>query len=134
MNSEAEDLWKRASRNLRTANTLTESDPDSAASRAYYAAFHAVSALFALEGRTFSSHKSVQAAVHRDLVHAGRWRPELGQAFAALAGLREMGDYGIGVHVTPEQAKAALTKAEAILEAIRRIAPEAFPGDSPDAR
>ena len=48
MNSEAADLWQRAVQALATAQSLASSDPDAAASRAYYAAFYAVSSWFAL--------------------------------------------------------------------------------------
>lgn len=68
MNSEARDWWNRALRALRTAERLVDEDPDASASRAYYAAFFAVRALFALEQRTFRKHTEVEAAVHRDLV------------------------------------------------------------------
>jgi uncharacterized protein (UPF0332 family) len=40
--------WKRAMGALVSAEALLEIDANSAVSRAYYAAFHAVSALFAL--------------------------------------------------------------------------------------
>ena len=43
MNQEAHALWLRAGRSYNSAAKLAEEDPDSAASRAYYAAFHAVS-------------------------------------------------------------------------------------------
>ena len=43
--------WQRARRTLASGSELWETDPDSAASRAYYAAFHAVTALFALRGQ-----------------------------------------------------------------------------------
>ena len=131
MSREAEDLWRRATRNLRTAASLVEADPDSAASRAYYAAFHAVAALFVCEGKTFSTHKAVHTAVHRDLVKAGRWPAELGQAFAALVALRDTGDYGIGLHVTPEQATEAVGKAESIVGAVRSTVSEPFPEEPP---
>jgi len=36
--------WDRAHRALASAGQLAETDPDSAASRAYYAAFHALTA------------------------------------------------------------------------------------------
>ena len=42
MNEEVADLWTRARRALQTGESLIESDPDAAASRAYYAAFNAV--------------------------------------------------------------------------------------------
>ena len=79
---EAADFWMRALQALRTAAGNASTDPDAAASRSYYAAFYAVSALFALEGKTFSRHSSLETAVHRDLVKAGRWPIELGEAYA----------------------------------------------------
>jgi len=54
MNTEAMDLWNRAKKALSAAQTIVHEDPDSSASRAYYAAFHAVSAYFALNGKTFT--------------------------------------------------------------------------------
>jgi uncharacterized protein (UPF0332 family) len=44
MNAEALDLWNRAKKALGAAHAIIHEDPDSSASRAYYAAFHAVSA------------------------------------------------------------------------------------------
>lgn len=58
MNQEAADFWTRALQALRTASRTASADPDAAASRAYYAAFYAVSALFALEEKTFSRHSA----------------------------------------------------------------------------
>lgn len=49
-------------------------------SRAYYASFHAVSAMFAMQHKNFSKHTAVKAAVHRDLVNTGKWPKELGEA------------------------------------------------------
>ncbi len=68
LNQEAADLWARALQALHTANSTAATDPDAAASRAYYAAFYAVSAMLALEGKTFSRHSALEVAVHRDLV------------------------------------------------------------------
>ena len=68
MNEFAKMEWERANRTLDSAMKLATSDPDSAASRAYYAAFHAVTALFALREKTFIKHSALRAAVHRDLV------------------------------------------------------------------
>jgi hypothetical protein len=39
---------------------------------AYHAVFHAVSALFALQGKTFTMHRALEASVHRDLVRVVR--------------------------------------------------------------
>ena len=63
--------WHRARRTLTSAEQLIAGDSDSAASRAYYAAFHAVTALFAGRRQTFAKHAGLRAAIHRDLVRTG---------------------------------------------------------------
>ncbi|MCK4374884.1 MAG: HEPN domain-containing protein, partial [Candidatus Brocadiae bacterium] len=68
MRREALDLWERALDALRVAEQTTSLSPDAGASRAYYAAFYGVSALFAAEGRSFTRHTAVESAIHRDLV------------------------------------------------------------------
>ena len=45
-------------------------DPDSAASRSYYAAFHGVTAVLAGRGIEFTKHTAVRAALHRDLIQS----------------------------------------------------------------
>lgn len=84
MSPEACDWIERAMQVLSSAELLADSDPDASASRAYYAAFYAVSALFSAEGKSFRKHSAVEAAVHRDLVREGRWPPELGEAYTRL--------------------------------------------------
>jgi uncharacterized protein (UPF0332 family) len=87
VSSEVSDLWQRAGQALQSARLLAVSDPDAAASRAYYCAYYAVSAIFlALEGRAFTKHTALEAAVHRDLVKPGLWSIELGAAFSWLVG------------------------------------------------
>jgi len=123
LSPEVLDEWSRALRALKTARALLREDPDATASRAYYAAFHAVSALLAQEGQSFRKHTAVERAVHRDLVKAGRWAPEVGAAFSWLANLRYTGDYGGDVHVQISEASEAVEKANLILQAVRTSIP-----------
>jgi uncharacterized protein (UPF0332 family) len=102
-------------------------DPDAAASRAYHAAFHAVSALFAAEGRSFGKHAAVAAAVHRDLVRSGRVPVEFGAAYTALVDLRSRGDYGGRLHVNSADAEAAIASARTILKTVAPIIGEHCP-------
>ena len=51
--------WERARKALDSARQLAESDPESAASRAYYAAFHALTGFFAARGQTFTKHAAI---------------------------------------------------------------------------
>ena len=114
----ANEQWQRAVTTLETARRITDDDPDSAASRAFYAAFHAVTALFAAEGREFKKHSALRVAVHRDLVNTGRWPDDLGVAYDFLMEMRESGDYGGLARVTAEDAKKAVELAERILDAV----------------
>lgn len=126
MNSKkyATDLWQRAEEALRTAEADLTVSFDAVASRAYYAVFYAVSALFALEGREFVKHSAVHVAVHRDLVKSGRWPLTLGKDYSRLLRLRETGDYGGGRHVQEKEARDAVSTARRIRDAVIQACPE----------
>jgi uncharacterized protein (UPF0332 family) len=127
MSPDAADLWARARKARQTSARLVDDDPDAAASRAYYAAFYAVSALLALQGRTFTRHTAIEAAVHRDLVKPGLWPVELGRAFSELVASRYTGDYGGALHVSPDEARELVRQAESIIAAVRAASPEPLP-------
>lgn len=126
MNRQANDLWERATKAQQTAGNLITDDPDAAASRAYYAAFYAVSAYFSLNGKSFSKHSAVEAAVHRDLIQTGIWERELGEGYSFLRKLRQTGDYGLNVHVSTDEAENALQTSKLILQAVQNQQPEFF--------
>ena len=116
--------WQRAERALDSARQIVPGDPDSAASRAYYAAFHALTALFALRGQTFSKHSAIRAAMHRDLVQNGLLAADRGLDYDFLMDLRETGDYGGLMQVTPENAQAAVDKAASFMDTLKHLQPE----------
>ena len=62
MNQHAVNHYERAKDALLSAKALMDVSFDGVASRACYAAFHAVSALFAMEGLEFSKHAARTAA------------------------------------------------------------------------
>ena len=123
--------WGRALRALVTARGLVDSDPDAAASRAYYAAFHGATAMFALQGQSFSKHSGLRAAVHQELIRSGKWPVELGQAYDFLLELRETGDYGGMTSVSPDSANTACEKALTLLRGVHKDYPEL--GTDPDS-
>jgi uncharacterized protein (UPF0332 family) len=86
----ARNQWERAQRTIKTASALLESDPESAASRTYYAAFHALTALFALRSRSFKKHMALRAALHKELIKTDLWPVELGRDYDFLMDLREI--------------------------------------------
>lgn len=124
----ADDLWARAQDAFRLAQHDLPVSADGAASWAYYAAFYAVSAYFALAGRTFRKHSAVEAAFHRDLVQGEAWPEELGHGFSDLVEMRDVGHYGGSRHVTPEEAKGAIEISRRILKAVSDAHPAEFRG------
>jgi len=117
-------FWDRAITTIETAASLVDADPESAASRAYYAAFYAVSALFALEGKAFRKHQAVEAAVHRDLVNAGRWSNDLGKDYSFLVNVRYTSDYDVAHRVSSDEAQQAIRAARRILRIVRDTSPD----------
>ena len=126
MTPEVSDYWNRAAQALRTSEALVDADPDASASRAYYAAFYAVSALFAFQQLNFKKHTALEQAVHRDLVKPGLWPAEVGRAFSWLVSLRYTGDYGGRDHVLSDDAKLAVERARLVLETVRKTVPESL--------
>lgn len=112
MSADARYHWRLARRFVQTAGVdLSAGDPDSAASRAYYAAYHAVAALFALDAIVFRKHEAIEAAVHRDLVKSGRLPVSVGKDYTDLRQLRLRGDYGAGLPVDETSAHDAIARA-----------------------
>lgn len=131
MSDASAEFWQRSLAKVKSARLVVDSDPDTAAELAYYAAFNAVSALFAHEGRLFSKHSAVQAAVHRDLVRTGRLSEELGDFFSELMEVRQVATYGMDEHITRPSAEEAIRRAVRIQRAIHTMRPSVFPGVFP---
>jgi len=124
---EAIEFWKRAVEALALAQVGVKIAPDGAANRSYFAAFHAASAMFVLEGKIFTRHSALESAIHKELVHTGRWDKELGTMYGNLHNLRNIGDYGDLRHVTQEEAATAVSSAFRILETVHKTYPDIFP-------
>lgn len=118
MKTFAGNEWKKANRALKAAEALVTIDADSSVSRAYYAAFHAVTALFATEEQYFTKHSAIRSALHKELIKTGIWKKSLGTDYDYLMDLREIGDYGGLREVTAKDAKRAIDCAKNILEAV----------------
>ncbi len=100
---------ERADSSLKAARLLLESGlPDDAASRAYYAAFHAASALLLSKNLSFSSHTGVLRAISLNFVKTGELDRSIGRDLNWLAELRQVGDYGEVRRVTSTEAEQAL--------------------------
>ena len=130
MTGAAHVQWAKALRSLATARSAyRDGDTDSAASRAYYAAFHAVTAHFALRGQLFKKHAHIRAALHRDLILTGVWFKEFGTDFDLLLRTRDIGDYNMAVYVDSDEALQAIEAAARIIDKVSESHPSIFTKD-----
>lgn len=94
---------------------------DFAASRAYYAAFYAASALLLSEGLEMSKHSAVAASIHQRYVKTGKLSKAQGKDLNWLFELRSVGDYGGTTHVSSQQAEQAIEAARGLVAAIKSL-------------
>ena len=91
---------KRAEASIQAAIELASSSYyDFAASRAYYAAYYAATALLLGEDLEFSKHSGVIATIHKKYVKTGKLEKGYGRDLNWLFELRGVGDYGTVMHV-----------------------------------
>lgn len=94
---------------------------DVAASRAYYTVFYAASALLLNEGIDTSKHSGVIALIHQHFVKSGRLDREQGRNLNWLFELRSVGDYGVSLHVTVDDASRAVLVAKDFLRVAKNL-------------
>lgn len=113
---------QRAETSINAAKDMIEKEYyDIAASRAYYAAFYAASALLLKEDIDTSKHSGVIASIHRLFVKEGKLDREQGRNLQWLFDLRGVGDYGVSEHVASGEAYKAVKVAEEFLESAVKI-------------
>jgi hypothetical protein len=113
---------KRSEASIQAAKILADKDYyDFVASRAYYAAFYAATALLLCEELEFSKHSGVISFIHRDFIRTGRLDKRYGKDLNWLFELRSVGDYGALVHVSQQDAEKAISVAEAFLRAVEGL-------------
>jgi uncharacterized protein (UPF0332 family) len=113
---------ERAEQSIQAARQLaSEGYYDFAASRAYYAAFYAATAVLLNEGLELSKHSAVIASIHQKFVKTGRLSKEQGKTLNWLFELRSIGDYGGTAHVSRQQVEQAIQAAEEFLSAIKSL-------------
>jgi len=113
---------ERAEQSIQAARQLASGGYyDFAASRAYYAAFYAATAVLLSEELEFSKHSAVIASIHQRYVKTGKLSKEQGKSLNWLFELRNVGDYGGTAHVSRLQVEQAIQAAEGFLLAIKSL-------------
>lgn len=119
MKEEVASLLALAEEKLRAAKLLLDGRAwGDASSRAYYAAFHAVSAALLARGQSFSSHARVLGAFNKEFIHQGIFPREFTALLTRLFENRQSGDYGVISGLTEAEARQDVVDAQRIYETI----------------
>jgi uncharacterized protein (UPF0332 family) len=115
-------LLKKASEKLETAKIMFDNARyDDAVSRAYYAAFHAMTAALLSRDLSYSSHGQVIGAFNREFIKVGIFPKEYVAVVQALFDDRQIGDYGIFIKISKSTACEHINKTESFVGAINRF-------------
>jgi len=112
-------IFEKAERMLRAAEiSLDDGLVESAASRVYYAVFHAIQALLISVNKEYSKHSSVIAAFNRDFIKTGIFPIKFGKALTRMSKHREIGDYSYVIELDMNSIKEDIESAKEILASI----------------
>lgn len=113
---------RKAEQALLEAEALSQASLyNGAASRAYYVAYHAASALLNRIGVQPRTHRGVYALVGKHLVETGLLGKEHLLQLARLQERRSIADYGIDEDVSAEQLATIVADARSFLQTARAL-------------
>lgn len=108
-----------AKSDLKSADILVkEGEYRGANNRAYYAIYHAISAVHALDGKSYKRHKDTLANFNRDYVKTEIFSRDLGRKIAQAEEIRHASDYDDFYIATQEKAEEQIMTAKEMIELI----------------
>ena len=109
----------QAKEDLLASKTLYEAKLyKSANNRAYYAIFHAIKSVLALEPIDFKRHKDVQAYFNKNYVNTEIFPRNIGKRIVKASQVREDSDYDDEFVVKPEDTKVQIETAEELIKLV----------------
>lgn len=112
--------FQSAGEDLNAARTLLEAEQYKASvNRSYYALFHSLRAVTALDEFDSSKHSGIIAFFNRTYVKEGVFEKEISKFIDGSFRLREKADYQDFVVITKEQALEQLEKAEKVMAILK---------------
>lgn len=124
MDEKGRDLCRyrleKAEKCLSSARLLAQSDDYSgAANRSYYAIFHCIRSLLALEGVDFSKHSGVIAYFQKNYVKSGIFGKEYSKFLTEAFQVRSDSDYDDYYIVSKEEVEEQIQNANYFLDGIK---------------
>ena len=86
--------------------------------RAYYAIFHAIRSILALEPIDFKRHKDIIAYFNKNYVNTEKFPKTMGRRIARASQVREDSDYDDDFFVNPENTLIQMQTAEEVLKLV----------------
>ena len=122
MTEEAELHFKRAAECVEDSQVLLDNErPAASVGRAYYAMFHAATAVLAVKGIKRSSHRGILSAFGEYLVKPGLVEHKFHLSLRKAFELRQQTDYDPIVDVDSQQAAETLEEAVDFVDACRKL-------------
>ena len=94
--------------------------------RAYYGIYHAISAIHALEGKSYKKHKDALANFNKEYVKSEIFPRTIGRRISEAAEIRHASDYDDFYVATKEKAEEQIATAKELLEMIEKHCKEKF--------
>lgn len=127
MKPEVEILLDKAKRSQKTAELMfKEKEFDFAGSRAYYTLFYVAQALLLERGLAFSSHAAVIANFGKEYAKTNLLNSNLHQYLIKAQDRRNIGDYGIGEHLSKEDVREMLAWGKEFINTAEKFLKQAF--------
>jgi len=112
----------RAEKALKSAKLLEENgELEDAASRAYYAMFHATRALLFSKGMNAKTHKGALSLFGEKIVKQGIMSEEYADMLRKAFDLRQKSDYEIYAETSVELVKEVIKNAEKFIERVKAL-------------
>lgn len=110
---------------LKSAKILFAAEEYKAANnRAYYAIFHAISAVQALDGKAYKRHKDVIGNFNKDYVKTEIFPKEMGRKIGQAEEIRHASDYDDFYIASREEAQRQVLTADEFIEMVDRYCRE----------
>lgn len=116
-----------AKADLKSASILLEaSEYRGANNRAYYAIFHAINAVHALDGRAFKRHKDAIGNFNKDYVKTGIFPREIGRRIGEAEEIRHASDYDDFYIASREECERQIEVAGKFIELVEKYCAAKF--------
>ncbi len=127
MKTEVKGLIEKAKHSQRSAELMfKEKEYDFAGSRAYYTMFYVAQGLLLERNLAFSSHAAVIANFGKEFAKTGLLNSNLHQYLIKSQDRRNIGDYGIGDHLSEEEVREMLAWGKEFIKAAEKYLEQSF--------